>query len=268
MFGYCGISCVIFGVLFGSYFGDLPIAFMQNMLGIPADQLPNLAILRGEAATLALIFDPLQNPMGFLIFGLAVGAIHLFAGMAVNFVLLCKDGKVLDTSMGFTPLAGVMMGTRCGDIDPAIVPFIMEKENLTPAEADTMMNKKSGFLGVSGVSSDCRDLEAAIANGNERAKLAMDMLGYQIKKFIGSYAAALNGVDAIVFTAGLGENDHLVREDICSYLGSLGVTLDLEANKVRGKEVELSTPDSKVKVMMVPTNEELAIARETLALVK
>ena len=200
--------------------------------------------------------------------GTKIVTCHLGNGSSISAV---KDGKVLDTSMGFTPLAGVMMGTRCGDIDPAIVPFIMEKENLTPAEADAMMNKKSGFLGVSGVSSDCRDLEAAIANGNERAKLAMDMLGYQIKKFIGAYTAAMGGLDAIVFTAGIGENTASIRARALDGLDFLGVDYDKEINKNtfgRNGVTKLSTDASKVQIYMIPTNEELVIARDTEELVK
>ena len=200
--------------------------------------------------------------------GTKIVTCHLGNGSSISAV---KDGKVLDTSMGFTPLAGVMMGTRCGAIDPAIVPFIMEKENLTPAEADTMMNKKSGFLGVSGVSSDCRDLEAAIANGNERAKLAMDMLGYQIKKFVGAYTAAMGGLDAIVFTAGIGENTASIRARALDGLDFLGVDYDKEINEKtfgRSGVTKLSTDASKVQIYMIPTNEELVIARDTEELVK
>ena len=200
--------------------------------------------------------------------GTKIVTCHLGNGSSISAV---KDGKVIDTSMGFTPLAGVVMGTRCGDIDPAIVPFIMEKENLTPAEADTMMNKKSGFLGVSGVSSDCRDLEAAIANGNERAKLAMDMLGYQIKKFVGAYTAAMGGLDAIVFTAGIGENTASIRARALDGLDFLGVDYDKEINEKtfgRSGVTKLSTDASKVQIYMIPTNEELVIARDTEELVK
>ena len=161
------------------------------------------------------------------------------------------------------------MGTRCGDIDPAIVPFLMEKENLTPAEVDTLMNKKSGFLGMSGISSDCRDLEAAIAQGNKRAKLAMDVLGYQIKKLIGSYAAAMGGLDAIVFTAGIGENTASIRQRALEGLEFLGVAYDEEINKNtfgRSGVTKLSTDASRVQVYMIPTNEELVIAKDTEAI--
>ncbi len=207
------------------------------------------------------------NLLGGKAEGTKIVTCHLGNGSSISAV---KDGKVIDTSMGFTPLAGVIMGTRCGDIDPAIVAFLMEKENLTTAEVDTLLNKKSGFLGISGVSSDCRDLEAAIANGNERAKLAMDMLGYQIKKYIGSYAAAMGGLDAIVFTAGIGENTASIRSRALTGLEFLGIEYDEEVNKTtfgRNGVTKLSTDNSKVAVYMIPTNEELVIAKDTEALV-
>ena len=199
--------------------------------------------------------------------GTKIVTCHLGNGSSISAV---KDGKVLDTSMGFTPLAGVEMGTRCGDIDPAIVPFIMEKTGMTPAEMNDFMNKKCGFLGVSQVSSDCRDLETAIAEGNEKAKLAMDILGYQIKKFIGAYTAAMGGLDAIVFTAGIGENTASIRERALDGLDFLGVEYDKDINEKtfgRSGVTELSTKNSKVKVYMIPTNEELVIASDTEALV-
>jgi acetate kinase len=168
--------------------------------------------------------------------------------------------------MGFTPLAGVEMGTRCGDIDPAIVTYIMDKEGYTPDEMSNFMNKKSGLLGVSGISSDSRDIEAAVKNGDYRATLAANMLGYGIKKYIGSYIAAMNGVDAIVFTAGMGENNSEMRERVCTDMEFFGIKIDLDANAKTYKPqgpMEISTPDSKVKVFVIPTNEELMIARET-----
>jgi len=177
-----------------------------------------------------------------------------------------KDGKVIDTSMGFTPLAGVIMGTRCGDMDPAIVPFIMEKEGFTPSQMNEFMNKECGFLGVSEVSSDCRDLVDASSKGNGQAKLAMDILGYQIKKYIGSYTAAMNGLDAIVFTAGIGENTYQIRERALTDMEYYGIDFDREINKAtRGSTgvTKLSTEKSKVAVYMIPTNEELVIARDT-----
>ena len=179
-----------------------------------------------------------------------------------------KGGKSVDTSMGLTPLAGIPMGTRCGDIDPSIVTFLMKKENLTPDEMDTILNKKSGKLGISGVSFDDRDIEKAAAEGNQRAKLAIDTFAYQVLGFIGRYAAQMNGVDVITFAGGVGENGPEVRSKICNSLEFLGVKIDEEKNKVRGKECEISTPDSKVKVYIVPTDEELMIARDTMNLVK
>jgi acetate kinase len=173
--------------------------------------------------------------------------------------------------MGFTPLAGVLMGTRCGDMDPAIVPFIMSKENMNADEVNAYLNKKCGLLGVSGVSSDCRDVTAAIEAGNERAKLAMNMLGYQIKKYIGSYTAAMGGLDAIVFTAGIGENTASIRELACADLEYLGVDFDKEANNSVARPVKttcLSKEGSRVKVYIIPTNEELVIASDTENLVK
>ena len=168
--------------------------------------------------------------------------------------------------MGLTPLEGLVMGTRSGDIDPAILEFIAKKEDMDIAALMNMLNKKSGVQGVSGLSSDFRDLTAGAAEGNKRAQIAIDVFAYRVAKYVGSYAAAMNGVDAIAFTAGIGENVCLVREKVCEYLGYLGITLNKEANELRGEEIEISTPDSKVKVYVVPTNEELAIARETVAL--
>ncbi|HBR02487.1 MAG TPA: acetate kinase [Ruminiclostridium sp.] len=176
-------------------------------------------------------------------------------------------GKVVDTSMGFTPLDGMAMGTRCGSVDPSVVTYIMNKENLTPEQMDTIMNKKSGVLAVSGVSSDFRDLEAAIEQGNERAKTAVELFTYQVKKLIGSYACAMGGLDAIIFTAGIGENTPKIRKMICEGLEFMGVSIDDAKNQTRGKEAEISSDGSKVKVLVIPTNEELAIAKETKKLV-
>ena len=169
--------------------------------------------------------------------------------------------------MGFTPLEGVTMGTRSGGLDPAIIEYIAAKENMSLAEVLTVLNKKSGVQGISGVSSDFRDLEAAAKEGNERAQFALDVFTYRVAKFVGYYAAAMNGVDVICFTAGIGENDISVRAEILSYLEFLGIKLDAAANNVHGEERIISTPDSKVTAMVVPTNEELAIARETVAIV-
>ena len=185
---------------------------------------------------------------------------HLGNGASVTAI---KHGRVVDTSMGFTPLEGLVMGTRCGDIDPAIVTYIREKENLPQGVANEILNKKSGVLGISGVSSDFRDLEEALSEGNERAALALRVFAHKVRFYIGAYIAEMNGVDAIVFTAGVGENDVYMRDIICTNLGNLGIKLDPIKNKVRGKETEISTEDSKVKLLLIPTNEELMIARDT-----
>ncbi len=190
---------------------------------------------------------------------------HLGNGASISAV---ENGKSVDTSMGLTPLAGLVMGTRCGDIDPQIIEYIANKENKSLEEVMNVLNKKSGVQGMSDVSSDFRDLSAAIAQGNELAKEAYDVFVYRVAKYVGGYVAAMNGVDAIAFTAGIGENDGKVRADVCQYFGYLGVTVDPEKNKIRGEEVTITTEDSKVKVCVIPTNEELTIARETVALVK
>lgn len=177
-------------------------------------------------------------------------------------------GKCVDTSMGLTPTEGLMMGTRVGDVDPGALVYLMERLNIGAEQLQEIIQKKSGVKGVSGISNDMRDIEAAIAEGNERAKVALDMYEYRILKYIGAYAAVLDGVDIIVFTAGVGENQCDLRERICKHLGYLGVTFDDEANKVRGEEVVISAPDSKVKVVVIPTDEELVIAEDTAQLVK
>ena len=190
---------------------------------------------------------------------------HLGNGSSISAV---QNGKCVDTTMGLTPLEGVVMGTRSGSIDPAIVEYIAKKENLDLAGVMNVLNKKSGLQGMSGVSSDMRDLRAAAAEGNEDAKNAIEVLCYGIAKYVGGYVAAMNGVDAIVLTAGIGENVGMIREKVCSYLGFLGVTIDAKANEAMGEEVVISGADSKVKVAVIPTNEELAICRDTVALVK
>ena len=190
---------------------------------------------------------------------------HIGNGASISAV---KDGKCFDTSMGLTPLEGVPMGTRSGDLDPAVVEFITNLEGCTVSETLTMLNKKSGVLAVSGVSSDFRDLDNAVEEGNERAKLALDMFNYAVKKYIGSYAAAMGGVDGIVFTAGVGENSASVREACCEGLEYMGVKIDKEANNCRGKLQKISTEDSKVQVYVIPTNEELVIARDAKAIVE
>ncbi|WFF74240.1 acetate kinase [Proteiniclasticum sp. QWL-01] len=190
---------------------------------------------------------------------------HLGNGSSVTAV---KHGKAIDTSMGFTPLAGLVMGTRTGDMDPAIVTYLMSEKGWDAKAVDNLMNKKSGVLGVSGVSSDFRDLEKAAAEGNKRAQLALDMFHYRVRKYIGSYAAAMGGIDAIVFTAGLGENSPMAREEILKGLEFLGFEVDLAKDNVRGKEVIFSSDNSRVKLMVIPTNEELMIARDTKVLVQ
>lgn len=189
---------------------------------------------------------------------------HLGNGASISAVL---NGKCVDTSMGLTPLEGLVMGTRSGDIDPAIMEFIAKKENLDIAGVMNVLNKKSGVQGISKLSSDFRDLENGIEEGNKLCQAAMEVFCYRVAKYIGSYVAAMNGVDAIAFTAGIGENGPLVREMVLGYLGYLGIALDAEANKKRGDDCVISTADSKVKVAVIPTNEELAICRETVALV-
>ena len=190
---------------------------------------------------------------------------HLGNGASISAVL---NGKCVDTSMGLTPLEGLVMGTRSGDIDPAIMEFIAKKENLDIAGVMNVLNKKSGVQGISGLSSDFRDLEEGMEAGNERATAAIEVFSYRVAKYIGSYVAAMNGVDVIAFTAGIGENAPIVRSKVLAYLGYLGITVDEEANGKRGDDIVISTPDSKVTVCVIPTNEELAIARETVALVK
>lgn len=192
---------------------------------------------------------------------------HLGNGSSITAI---REGKVIDTSMGLTPLDGFMMGTRCGSLDPSVVTFIAEREHLTPPQVDSILNKQSGMLGISGISSDDRDIGSAMKLGNTRAKLTYDMLEYEVTKFIGGYTAALNGCDAIVFTAGIGENNPLHRKSICSNFTHLGLLLDEKANEkaIHGQEMRISTPNSKIDVWVIPTNEELVIARDTKKLVK
>ena len=189
---------------------------------------------------------------------------HLGNGASITAV---HNGKSVDTSMGFTPLSGLVMGTRSGDIDPSIIEFIAKKDNKSLDEVMHLLNKESGVQGMSQVSSDFRDINAAMKTGNENARIAFDVFVYRVVHYIGAYVASMNGVDAIAFTAGVGENNPKVRYDVCQYLGYLGIKIDEEANKLRGEEVMISTPDSKVKVAVIPTNEELAIAKETVALI-
>ncbi|OPX44241.1 acetate kinase [Ruminiclostridium hungatei] len=190
---------------------------------------------------------------------------HLGNGSSICAV---DKGKSIDTSMGFTPLQGLAMGTRSGTIDPEVVTFLMEKEDLTVKGVSNLLNKKSGVLGVSGVSSDFRDLHAAADEGNKRAELALEIFAYGVKKFIGEYIAVMNGVDAIVFTAGIGENNSVIRSQVLKNMDFLGIKIDADKNKIRGQEIDVSTPDAAVRTLVIPTNEELAIARETLRLLK
>ena len=185
---------------------------------------------------------------------------HLGNGASLTAI---KYGKSVDTSMGYTPLEGLIMGTRSGEIDPAIIPFLMEKENMDATQIDNFLNRRSGILGISGLSSDFRDLEAAANNGDERSQLAIDIFAYKVKKYIGGYVAAMGGVDAIVFTAGLGENSPFMREKICNGLEYLGTRIDPELNKIRGKAREVSIKRARTKIFVIPTNEELVIARDT-----
>jgi acetate kinase len=186
---------------------------------------------------------------------------HMGNGSSITAV---KGGKSIETTMGFTPLEGVAMGTRCGSIDPAVVPFMMEKENLSTREVDTLMNKKSGVLGISGVSNDFREIDEAASKGNERAELALEVFSYKVKKVIGEYSAVLDYPDAIVFTAGIGENSASIRNRILSGLENFGIKIDQEKNKIRGQEIDIATPDSRIRVLVIPTNEELTIARDTI----
>ncbi len=185
---------------------------------------------------------------------------HLGNGASIAAI---KYGKSVDTSMGYTPLEGLIMGTRSGEIDPAIIPFLMEKENMNAQQIDDYLNRRSGILGISGLSSDFRDLESAANRGDERSQLAIDVFAYKVKKYIGGYVAAMGGVDAIVFTAGLGENSPFMRDKICNGLEYLGTRVDPDLNKVRGKEREISVRRARVKIFVIPTNEELVIARDT-----
>ncbi len=188
---------------------------------------------------------------------------HLGNGASICAV---KYGKSVETSMGFTPLDGLAMGTRCGTVDPAVVKFLMENEKMNPKEIDEYLNKKSGVLGISGVSSDFRDIDAAVEEGNKRAQLAIDIFCYRVKKCIGEYAAVMNGVDAIIFTAGIGENNAIVRKNVTDDMESFGIMIDSQKNTIRGKEMDISTTDARVRTLVIPTNEELAIARETMKL--
>ena len=258
--------------------GDVPMvavfdtAFHQTMPGkaymyaVPYEYYKNDGIRRyGFHGTSHLyVSGRCAELMGKPIEELKLISCHMGNGSSICAI---DGGKCVDTSMGFTPLVGLPMGTRCGDLDAGVIQFIMNKYGFSIDEMLNILNKKSGVLGVSGVSSDFRDLAAAAAEGNERAQLALDMFAYWVAKVAGSYVAAMNGVDAIIFTAGVGENDSDTRAAIVKYFGYLGIELDKEANAKRGQDIMISTPDSKVKVFVSPTNEELVIARDTKAIV-
>ena len=239
------------------------------MYGVSYDMYEDYGIRRygAHGTSHRYVSGEMIKLMGGKAEGTKIVTCHIGNGSSITAV---KDGKCVDTSMGFTPLDGIMMGTRCGSIDPAIVPFIMEKKGFTPKEVEAYMNKKCGFEGISGVSSDSRDVERAMKEGNERAKLTYDMLCYQIKRFIGAYSASMGGINGIVFTAGIGEHAPYIRELALSGLQYLGVKLDKERNNFghSGDPVKISADDSEVLVYMIPTNEELVIAKDTEAIVK
>ena len=254
--------------------GDVPMvavfdtAFHQTMPGkaftyaIPYEYYKNDGIRRYgfHGTSHRYVSARCAELMGKPIEDLKIISCHMGNGSSVCAI---NGGKSVDTSMGFTPLVGLPMGTRCGDLDAGVIQFLMNKYGFSIDEMLNILNKKSGVLGVSGVSSDFRDLDAAAADGNERAQLALDMFHYWVAKVAGSYVAAMNGVDAIIFTAGVGENSPETRKAICDYFGYLGITIDDKANSKRGEDIMISTPDSKVKVFVIPTNEELVIARDT-----
>lgn len=243
-------------------------AFHQTMpaeaflYGLPYEAYTELGIRRYgfHGTSHKYVAQRVAELMGKHMSDLRIISCHLGNGSSVSAI---KAGRSIDTSMGFTPLSGLIMGTRCGDIDPAIVPFLMDKWDMTYHEIDAIMNKKSGVLGISGVSNDFRVIEEAAEEGNKRAQLALDMFHYKVRSTIGAYAAVMGGVDVIVFTAGIGENGIGNRDAICNGLEYLGTRLDRERNNVRGKETEISVEGSKVKIFVVPTNEEIMIARDT-----
>lgn len=237
------------------------------MFGLPYDDYENYHVRKYgfHGTSHRFVSAALAEAMGKDIKDLKIVSCHLGNGSSITAV---EGGKSIDTSMGFTPLDGVVMGTRTGSVDPSAVTFVAEKHGFTPKEMSDYMNKKSGFLGVSGVSSDNRDITEAAEHGDKRAKLVTDMLVYEIKKYIGSYAAAMNGLDAVIFTGGIGENAYDVRAAVCKDMEFFGIKLDESVNDgLRGKLAKISAADSKVEVWVVPTNEELLIARDTLALI-
>lgn len=238
------------------------------MFGLPYEDYENYHVRKYgfHGTSHRFVSHALADAMGKDIKDLKIVSCHLGNGSSITAV---NGGKSVDTSMGFTPLDGVLMGTRTGAVDPSAVTYIQEKHGFSAAEMSEYMNKKSGFLGVSGISSDNRDITAAAEKGDKRAILASEMLQYQIKKYIGSYAAVMNGLDAVLFTGGIGENAWEVREGVCKDMEFFGIKIDTEKNKsTRGELIKISAPDSKVEVWIVPTNEELLIARDTLAMIK
>lgn len=238
------------------------------MFGLPYEDYENYHVRKYgfHGTSHRFVSHALADAMGKDIKDLKIVSCHLGNGSSITAV---NGGKSVDTSMGFTPLDGVLMGTRTGAVDPSAVTYIQEKHGFSAAEMSEYMNKKSGFLGISGISSDNRDITAAAEKGDKRAILASEMLQYQIKKYIGSYAAVMNGLDAVLFTGGIGENAWEVREGVCKDMEFFGIKIDTEKNKsTRGELIKISTPDSKVEVWIVPTNEELLIARDTLAMIK
>ena len=236
-----------------------PVSFIYPL---PYDLYEELKIRRYgfHGTSHKYVSERLAQITGKSLEGTKIVTCHLGNGASLTAV---KDGKSFDNCMGMTPLEGLVMGTRCGDIDPAIVTFLMMKQGMTAEEVDNLMNKKSGVLGISGVSNDFRDIEAEADKGNKKAELALDKFAYSVKKYIGAYAAAMGGLDYLVFTAGLGENSAPARKQICEGLEFLGVEIDEEKNKIRGKEAEISKDGTKVRVFVIPTNEELMIARDT-----
>ena len=239
------------------------VAFLY---GLPYDDYKQLRIRKYgfHGTSHRFVSGELARVMGKPIEELKIVSCHLGNGSSITAI---NGGKSVDTSMGFTPLDGLVMGTRCGSVDPSAVDYVEKKMGFTPDQMTEYMNKKSGFLGLSGIGSDNRDIQAAASEGNERALIVSEIFAYQIKKFIGSYAAAMNGLDAVIFTGGIGENAPEVRAAACSNLDILGIHIDAEKNLCRGILKEISTDDSKTKVYVIPTNEELLIARDTLALV-
>ena len=260
-------------------FGDIPnvavfdTAFHQTMppkaymYGIPYGDYEKYHVRKYgfHGTSHRFVSAALSKAMGKDLKDLKIVSCHLGNGSSITAI---ENGKSIDTSMGFTPLDGVIMGTRSGAIDASAVTYLAKKMNLSPDEMSSYLNKQCGFLGVSDVSSDNREIYAAINNGDEKAQLTADMLRYEIKKYIGSYAAVMNGLDAVIFTGGIGENSWEVRGGVCTNMDYLGIKIDFELNKtIRGTQAKISTPDSKVEVWVIPTNEELLIARDTLAII-